>query len=121
MRSYKSLGAWQEAHRLCIETLTATDQPSHPRVRVVFDQLRRAAVSVEVNIVEGYALGTKALFRRHIRIAIGSAAEVECLLNIAAERRYMAADIATTLTQVADRTIGVLFGLFRSPKLGMRR
>jgi putative endopeptidase len=28
-------------------------------------------VSVEANIVEGYALNTEALFRRHLRIAFG--------------------------------------------------
>jgi four helix bundle protein len=32
-------------------------------------------VSVEANIVEGYALDTEALFRKHLRIAFGSAAE----------------------------------------------
>jgi hypothetical protein len=65
MHKYRSLLAWQRAHELALRVLEATDETYHPRARAVFDQLRRAAVSVEANIVEGYALGSPAQFRRH--------------------------------------------------------
>ena len=85
MQKYKSLAAWRHSHRLCILVLKGTSQFYHPRASAVFNQLRRAAVSIETNIVEGYALGTTPQFRKHLRIALGSAAETECLLEIAAE------------------------------------
>ena len=80
-------------------------------------QLRRAAISVDVNLVEGYALGTVPLFRRHVRIALGSAAETQRLLAIAAERGYLPAVTTTSLLGLADRTVACLIGLLRSRNL----
>src|SRR3989442_3144876 len=54
MRKYRSLVGWQRARALTIATLKATDAAYHPRARALFDQIRRAVISVEANIVEGY-------------------------------------------------------------------
>src|SRR2546428_8789929 len=91
MRKYRSLVAWQRARQLALSILKSTDETHHPRSRAVFDQLRRAAISVEANIVEGYALGTPAQFKRHLRIALASPPETEILLELAAERGYLPA------------------------------
>jgi four helix bundle protein len=120
MRSYRTLGAWQCAHRLAVVTLLAADRAYHPARAPLLAQLRRAAISVEANIVEGYALGTAGLFRRHLRIALGSAAEVECLLNLAIETRYLTAEAGEELLQAVDATIRTLFGLVRSRRLQVR-
>ncbi|PYP94724.1 MAG: hypothetical protein DMD38_14900 [Gemmatimonadetes bacterium] len=45
--------------------MRSTDAAYHPRSTVLFDQLRRAALSIELNIVERYALATRAQFIRH--------------------------------------------------------
>lgn len=113
MDSYRKLDAWQRAHMLCIGTLRAADAASSPRTYALFDQLRRATISVEANIVEGYALQTPGLFRRHVRIALGSAAEVECLLNVAGELEYLPRPTLADLQADAGRTIALLFGLLR--------
>ena len=113
MRKYRSLVVWQRAHHLSIGVLRATDRAYHPRSRAVFDQLRRAALSIEANIVEGYALSTPLQFRRHLRIALGSAAEVECFLEIVGELEYMPRTSVDELAQLTDLIIGNLFGLVR--------
>ena len=87
--SYRSLEAWKRAHAALLLTLRSTDQAYHARARALFDQLRRAAISVEANIVEGYALGTERYFQKHMRIAFGSAAEAECLARAASELGYL--------------------------------
>jgi four helix bundle protein len=79
----------------------------------VFEQLRRAALSVEANIVEGYALSTPLQFRRHLRIALGSAAEVECFLEIVHELEYLPAAVVDELSRLIDLIIGNLYGLVR--------
>lgn len=56
MHSYRRLDAWKHAHAALRLTLRATDDAYHGKSRALFDQLKRAAISVEANIVEGYAL-----------------------------------------------------------------
>ena len=89
MDSYKTLEAWKRAHSAVLLVFQATDRARHPRAFGLFDQLKRATLSVEANIVEGYALGTVPLCRRHLRIAFGSAAEAECEARVAKELEYL--------------------------------
>ncbi|MDP3772745.1 MAG: four helix bundle protein [Gemmatimonadales bacterium] len=115
MHKYRSLVAWQRAHRLAVLAHRFTDAAHHPRSRALFDQMRRAAVSVEANVVEGYGLSTGPLFRRHLRVALGSAAEAECLVRLAEELEYLPAERAGELLALADGSIAALQGLLRVP------
>jgi four helix bundle protein len=114
MHKYRSLEAWKRAHAVLIRTLRSTDRAFHPRSRALFDQLRRAVISVEANVVEGYALGSSRQFARHLRTAVGSAAEAECLARAAAELEYLPpADVQQIETEIAG-TLRVLYGLLLS-------
>jgi len=115
MRKHKTLHVWQRSHELALSVLRATDGSVPPRCWAVFDQLRRAAVSVEANIVEGYALGSRPQFRRHLRIALGSAAETECLIDLAQEAGYLGGEIAGPLRKSVDAALALLHGTLRSP------
>jgi four helix bundle protein len=115
MHSYQSLHVWQRAHSLVVTTLRQTDAARQPKTWAVFDQLRRAAVSVEANVVEGYALRAPRQFRRHLRIALGSAAESECLIRSAGELDYLGEQHVKNLLTLSDSTIGLLVGLLRRP------
>jgi four helix bundle protein len=117
MQKYKSLVAWQHAHTLLIEGHRAVDRYYQARSAALFDQFRRAIVSVEANIVEGFALSTTPLFRRHLRIALGSAAEAESMLDSVIELEYLPADRSELLKEAVDRTIGALYGLLRSKRI----
>ena len=120
MRSYRSLVAWQKAHAVAGAVLKLTASSRSPSTWAVFDQLRRATISVEANIVEGYALGTSGLFKRHVRIALGSAAEVECLLRLAVEHNLLPCEMVATVRADLDDLFPVLRGLMlgRAPKRG---
>jgi four helix bundle protein len=113
MRKYRSLIAWQRAREATIHTFTATNDAYHPRANAVFDQLRRAVLSIELNIVEGYALGTRAQFVRHLRIAVGSAAEAECTAEIAETLQYLPAPAVKRLSELLDEILACLHGLLR--------
>src|SRR5437879_6989734 len=121
MHKYRSLFAWQQAHKIAVLALTKCDSAYHPRSKALFDQLRRAAISVEANIVEGYALGTTLQFKRHLRIAMGSAAEAECLTRLAAELRYLPEDVTSSLETMLERTQAAIHGLLRKTLQSPRR
>ena len=114
MYAYQRLEAWKQAHCALMLTLRATDSAYHPRSRALFDQLKRAAISVEANIAEGYALGTVPLYKRHIRIALGSAAESECLVRVAREAGYLPLAVVRDLEATFGKTLATLSGLFKS-------
>ncbi len=70
-------------------------------------------MSVEANIVEGYALRAPRQFRRHLRIALGSAAESECLFRSAGELGYLPDKVVQEMVVLTNSTIGLLLGLLR--------
>jgi four helix bundle protein len=115
VHKYQSLVAWKRAHKLLITCLQSTDKAYHPRALPLFNQIRRAAISVEANIVEGYALESTLQFRKHLRIAMGSAAEAECLVRAASELNYLPGEVAADLENLLGRTMRVLRGLIRLP------
>ena len=117
MYKYRSLEAWKRAHPALIMVLRATDTPNHPRTRNLVDQLRRAVISVEANIVEGYALGSPALYRRHLRIAFGSAAEAECLVRSAGELEYLPKACVDETAELLGGAMRTLHGLVRNPRI----
>lgn len=115
MYAYQRLEAWKRAHRGLMLALKSLDQAYHPRSKSLFEQIKRAAISVEANIVEGYALGTTPLFQRHLRIAVGSAAEAETLVRVADEAGYLNPVTCRELATIFESTLASLVGLYRSP------
>jgi len=118
MHRYQSLDAWKKAHRAALLALRVTDAAYHPRARFLFDQIRRAAVSIEANVVEGYALGTTPKFRRHLSIARGSAAEAECLSRLASEMGYLSESRGRELENSFGDALRPITGLLRAHLTG---
>lgn len=115
MDSYRSLDAWKIAHEAAALAHRSCDRAYQAKARSIFDQLRRAALSVEANLVEGYALGTPALCGRHLRIAFGSAAEAECIVRLAAELGYLPAETCEHLETLFGRVMQMLRRLMKNP------
>lgn len=81
--SYRDLKVWQKAMDLAVHGYDATsDFPAAERYGLT-SQIRRAGVSIPSNIAEGHSRGTTALYIHHLRIALGSQAELETQLEIA--------------------------------------
>jgi len=82
MSEYKNLLVWQHAFRLCTAIFQLTETfPSSQRYCLT-SQLQRAALSVVSNIAEGSRRSRKE-WRNFIRIAYGSASEIETQLLVA--------------------------------------
>ena len=82
MRTHHSLIAWQRANAFVLAVHRATAACWRPQYAEIISQLRRSALSVQLNIAEGYALQTDGLFRKHLTIAYGSAVEAVDALGV---------------------------------------
>jgi|SRR5450755_3782872 four helix bundle protein len=82
MRTHRDLLAWRRAQRLTIEVHRYAALQWKPAWSAIFDQLKRAALSVQLNIAEGFASGPGARCRYHLRIAYGSAVETTELIEL---------------------------------------
>jgi len=77
VETHRNLDVWTKSIDLCVQVYSLTKIfPVEERFGLN-SQLRRAAVSVASNIVEGAARGTSRDFLRFLRIARGSLVELE--------------------------------------------
>lgn len=83
MKSYKDLIVWQKSIRLVEEIYKLTDKFPKSETFGLTGQMRRAAISIPSNIAEGYSRKHNKEFHQFIRIAFGSAAELETQIIIA--------------------------------------
>ena len=118
MKQLASLQAWICANQLARSAYRLTLEKPLSRHFGLSDQIRRTAVSVPANMVEGYALGTTIQFIRCLRIALGSAAELHCHLEIARDLGLVMQSAVEPDLQLALRVVRLLVGLLR--KLGAR-
>jgi len=77
MKGYKALEVWQQAVELTDAIYDLADDLPKTERWVWELQLKRAVTGISANIAEGYGTGTWANFRRHVRLAEGSASELE--------------------------------------------
>ncbi|KKQ41325.1 MAG: S23 ribosomal protein [Microgenomates group bacterium GW2011_GWC1_37_8] len=86
---YKKLIAWQISDEFAWSVYNLTDDFPKEELFGLTSQLRRAVLSIPLNIVEGYARNSKNEFRRFLKISLGSLAEVGYLLDFALRRKYI--------------------------------
>lgn len=83
-------------------------------------QLRRAAVSIPSNIAEGRAIGG-GRFLHHVRIAIGSEAEIQTQVELAVRRSYIRPEQARALLADAAEVGRMLHGLLNGLEAAQAR
>ena len=87
--------------------------PAVRRVPGLRNQAVRAANSVAANLAEGWARPSRAEFLRFVRIAIGSANELEAHLGLASRASILSAEIHTKLELRLNLVRRMLISLMR--------
>jgi len=113
-RSYRELFAWQKS--MAVVKIVYAQSQSWPREELVglTSQIRRAAVSVPANIAEGQGRTGKREFAHHLSIAKGSLHELETLILIASDLRYLDRTVRDALLAQTDEVGRLIGGLLRS-------
>ena len=83
MREFKSLKVWQLARHCALDIYRHTEGFPPSERYGLQSQLRRSSTSIMANIAEGCGHTSQREFRRFLRIARGSASEVESHLVLA--------------------------------------
>ena len=102
MRKFQDLLVWQKAHRLVLDVYRApTKFPQEERYGLV-SQMRRAAVLVPANIVEGHRRRSKREFVNFVSIARGSLEELRYYIQLSKDLAYLPPSGTGSLDDAAD-------------------
>ena len=89
MRDFRQLKVWEKSHRLCLAVYKATAAFPQQELFGLTSQLRRASVSIPANIAEGCGRSGEPELARFLRIALGSASELEYHIILSTDLCYL--------------------------------
>ena len=104
MRNYRDLQVWSKAYSLTLDLYRVSRGFPREETFGVTSQLRRAAVSVGANLADGCGRRTSGELARFLRVAMGSASELDYHLLLCRDLGFMKEDdfeqAAAHLTEV---------------------
>ena len=113
IEQFEDIQAWQKARELVKEVYSISNSGSFARDFGLRDQIRRAAVSIMLNIAEGFARKTTREFIQFLVIAHGSVAEVQSALYVALDQGYMTRTEFDALHRLADEVSKMVMAFSR--------
>jgi four helix bundle protein len=114
MKSVEDLDVFKLAHQLVLETYTVTKAFPKEETYSLVDQMRRAASSIGMNLVEGSMRLNSREYRHFVGIARGSAGEVCYQLLLAKDLGYISNETYVSLRGGYDRVVQMLSRLSQS-------
>ena len=114
MRDHKKLRTFELADKAAILIYRITKSFPKEEIYGLTSQMRRAAVSVPSNIVEGCARESRAEYMRFLEIAFGSLQELHYQLHLARRLGFLSEEGALKGDSLLDETGKVLGSLIRS-------
>jgi len=112
-KSYKDLIVWQKSIELVTEVYKLTAKFPRHEVYGLASQMQRAATSIASNIAEGSSRGTTKDFVHFLRMALGSATELETQFVIATNLGYRAASKDTRSVNLLSEVCRMLHGMIK--------
>ena len=118
---YRDLEVWKEGMVLATSIYKATASfPVEERYGIT-SQMRRAAVSIPANVAEGYGRSSTGAYVHFLKISLGSAKELETLIELSRRLELLKAPAADQLQLHARRLSKMLHSLGRSVEAQRKR
>jgi four helix bundle protein len=114
MRDHTKLRAFEVADALALSVYRCTAQFPREELFGLTAQMRRAAVSIASNIVEGCGRESHADYLRFLDMPHASARELEYQISLAQRLNYLTTEKAVEVGGAAVETSNVLNGLIRA-------
>jgi four helix bundle protein len=112
-KTYRDLDAWKLAMTLVETTYAVTRRlPDSERFNLI-SQMQKSATSIPSNIAEGQGRGTVRFGLWFLRVATGSAAELDTHVELARRLKYVTAETTCELDSQLERVRQMLYGMRR--------
>lgn len=121
MGDYHRLAVWEKSHQLALAVYRTSDGFPKEELYGLTSQIRRAAISIPSNIVEGSGRGSDAEMARFLQIALGSAYEVEYQLLLARDLGWLGETQYQGLSQQIEEIKKMLSGLIAKLRANRRK
>ena len=118
MLSHTSLEAWKVARQVSCGCFLLARDHWKPWAAALFGQLQRSALSVQLNIAEGWSFNRSPTYTRHLGIAYGSSIETGELLGVARSIEAVPPEALTSLIKDNRRSQRLLVGLLKRERPG---
>lgn len=113
-KGYKKLIVWQKADELARQVYLESKKFPKDEMYGITSQLRRAAISIPTNIVEGSGRQNKNELKQFVNIALGSLAETEYLLEFCFHLAYLNEESYNKLEDLRKEVGGLLWNFYKS-------
>ena len=114
MHKFRELKVWQRAMDFVTEIYRASAKFPRPEQFGLTSQIRRAAVSIALNIAEGAGASSNAQFRQFLSYSLRSTYEAMTALEISQRLGYCPSERTQALLDEADEIAAMTVGLSRS-------
>jgi four helix bundle protein len=115
-KGYRKLILWHRAHNFVLDVYKASSNFPKEEIWGLTSQLRRAVVSIPVNIVEGQAQNTKSQYLQFLNHTSGSLSEVEYYLELVRDLEYITPQLYEELEDKRKEIGFLLYKLINSLK-----
>ena len=113
IQSFRDLIVWQNGMTLAVNVYALMEAMPRTEIYGLTSQIKRAAVSIPSNVAEGKAIGGRS-YRKHLRIAIGSEAELQTQIELAVRLKMLPRDKAEMILKETSELGRMLNGLLRA-------
>ena len=116
MKDFRKLIVWEKAHQLTLKIYKVTEEFPREELYGLTSQIRRACVSIPINIAEGCVRSSDADFSRFLYIAVGSTSELEYLILLAMDLKIIKNELHLELNNEINEIKKMLISMIQKLK-----